>query len=340
MSGVKYYSSGRLAGSVILTLIVLGIGWGFVYEYAIKALSEYGKVKLDYITGKFSLTDAIWWRNFISVAFDVLIIVIAIIGTWWVLAHLIAEAKEAGKWRLYYQSEEAKRDIWVQKLTLWQRVQHVWMITTFIICAVTGLSAHWHILASRQTLLTIHVYSGLAMGVLAIIHFVQYTVMALIAKSRGESLREKFPMLEIYSRNFIRAFVNGLMAPFRGRRREGVGKYDPEQLFEYWGIYWGMLVLGIPGVVMLFEGLDALGGVLWVMHFKEAILAITFILIVHMGYTHLRPSVFPIDTTFIHGRIPLKRIREEHPAWAEKLEKTVIRVEASEVGEVPTKQKT
>ena len=312
-------SLGSLIGSLIGTLVLLGLGWLLVYKYAIEVLLRDGAVKLREISS-INLSSTLWWRSFITVAFDALIIVIAVVGTWWVLANFIVEAREAGKWRRYYKSEEAKKDKWVQRLSLWQRLQHLWMIITFTVCAVTGMAAHLDVLAPRQTLLTIHVYSGIAMGLLAIIHFAQYTAIAVIAKARGEGLREKFPMLEIYSRKFIRGVVKILLRPFNPRiKPEPFGKYDPEQLFEYWGIYWGMAVLGIPGVAILLYGPDVLGGVLWVMHFKEAILAITFILMVHIAYTHFRPKTFPIDPTFIHGKMPMKRAEEEHPEWARKL---------------------
>ncbi|AEM39067.1 hypothetical protein Pyrfu_1205 [Pyrolobus fumarii 1A] len=315
----RLYSPGRLIGSFIATSIVLGLGWALVYEYAIKVLMREGHLKLQRLL-EFDLVSTLWWRDFIALAFDLLIIIVAAIGTWWVVAHFVLEAREAGKWRLYYNSPEGRRDTWVPRLTAWQRVQHLWLMITFIVCAVTGMAAHLDVLADRATLLTIHVYSGIAMGILAIIHVVYYGVQALVAKARGESLREKFPMLEIYSIRYVKNLVKALIHPFYPRvKPEPYGKYDPEQIFEYWGVYWGMAVLGIPGVLLALYGPSILDGILWVMHWKEAILAITFILMVHMGYTHLRPSIFPIDTTFIHGKMPMKRVKEEHPRWAQEL---------------------
>ncbi len=307
---------GYLVGSVIGIAIVLGLGWGLVYALAIEPLKNSWALRTS-ILSEFDLGSLSWWRNFISFAFDILIIVVAIIGSWWVLATLYREAREAGKWWTYFRSE-ASRDVMIPRLTLWQRVQHIWLLVTFIICAITGFAAYANVLASRSTLITIHIYSGLAMGVLAVIHFAYYTVQAIVVKVRGESLRKKFPMLEIYTWKFLKNVFRVLV----GKKPEPYGKYDPEQLFEYWGVYWGMAVLGVPGLLMLLYGPDMLGGILWTAHFKEAVLAVAFILIVHMGYTHLRPSIFPVDPTFLTGKMPLKRAKEEHPAWVqEELEK-------------------
>lgn len=318
----------RLVGNLISTAVVVGIGWVLVYYFAILPLTSEGPRLLESVTANFNPASSLWWRDFLALAFDLLILFVAIIGTWWTLGHVAIEAREAGKWRRYYKSSEAKGDVWVQRLGLWQRVQHVWMIVTFVICAFTGFVMHlannpyWRMLyTSREAFVTIHVLSGVAMGVLIILHFTQYLVEALLAKARGEGLRKKYPMLEIYSLRFLRMLWRALLNALTPRvRREPYGKYDPEQLFEYWGVYWGIAVLGIPGIIMAIYGPSALNGALWVMHFKEAVLAVTFLLMVHIAYTHFRPSVFPLDPTFIHGKMPLRRVREEHELWAREVE--------------------
>ncbi len=310
----------RFIGSLIATAIVLTLGWALVYYFAIDTLLSGGSKALNDILSNINISSTAWWRDLISLGFDLLIVVVAILGSWWVLGHLALEAKEAGKWRRYYSSKESAGDVWVNRLGLWPRIQHLWLIVTFILCAATGLAAHFEVLATRPTLIAVHVYSGIAMGVLVILHFAQYAVEAILAKASGESLRERYPMLEIYSFRFLKAFVKPLLRSISPRiKAEPYGKYDPEQLFEYWGVYWGIAVLGIPGIIMAIYGPSVLDGILWVMHFKEAILAISFILMVHIAYTHFRPTVFPMDPTFIHGKMPLRRIREEHPLWAEQL---------------------
>ena len=317
----------RFIASFTASVIVVGIGWAIAYHFAIAPLMTEGPSLLQRVIADFNITSSIWWRDFISLALDLLIIAVAIIGSLWVLGHLALEAREAGKWRRYYRSEDAKRDLWVPRIGLWQRVQHIWMIVTFIICAFTGLVMHlannpyWRELyVSRESFVTLHILSGIAMGALALLHFTQYAVEAIIAKARGESLRRKYPMLEFYSTEFLRklfgAFLYSITPRFKPRP---YGKYNPEQLFEYWAIYWGVAILGIPGLLMAIYGPSVLNGVLWVMHFKEAILAIMFLLMVHIAYTHFRPSIFPLDPTFIHGKMPMRRIREEYKLWAEEL---------------------
>ncbi|UXD22874.1 hypothetical protein IPA_09130 [Ignicoccus pacificus DSM 13166] len=314
------YREAALIGSFVFTFALLYVGWWLVYEYAIKVLATVGPLELSYITSHFNLADLVWWRNFIALAFDILIIIIAAVGTIWIIGRLIEEAKEAGKWWAYYRSRKAKKDIWLPRWTWWQRVQHIWILVTFTICAITGFAARLAPLETRHYLMTLHVISGLAMGVLVVIHFVQYLTAFVKALAKGENVREKFPMLEFYSLKYFKNAIKAMLHPFiPSIKPEPFGKYDPEQQFEYWGVYWGMAVLGIPGLIILLWGPQAFGGIFWVTHTKEAVLAVTFILMVHLIHAHFRPSVFPLDPTFLWGKMPLKRALEEHPRWAQEM---------------------
>jgi len=308
--------------------IVVGVSWAFVYVLAwIPLMHEHGISQLFQAIEHPRLLSSVWWRDFLSPTFDVLIILVAIVGTWWSLGHFAAEARNQRKWRLYYKSEEGRRDVWVLRFTLWQRIQHLWMMITLIIVAFTGFAMYFandpywkYLMPSRDLYVKIHVVTGWAMGVLIILHFTYYLTRMLLDKLAGKSLMEEYPMLQFYTIRFYKNLLKRLAWTIkRGVERPLVDKYDCEQLFEYWGVYWGIAVLGIPGAIMSVVGPGALNGALWVMHTKEAVLAVTFLLMVHIAYTHFLPTVFPMDPTYINGRMPLKRVKEEHPLWYERL---------------------
>ncbi len=317
-----------LITNLIAIAIIVGVSWAIIYYLAwIPLMQEGGISKFFELLGQMDLKSTLWWRDFLAVAFDILIIIIGIVGTWWSIGHFAVEARNQGKWRRYYKSEEGKRDIWVLRFTLWQRIQHLWMMITFIIVAFTGFTMYfadnpyWKwFMVDRDLYVKIHVVAGWIMGVLVILHFAYYGTRALLAKLAGRSLLEEFPILWFYTWTFVKNFTKRMLWLITPRvKKPLVHKYDCEQLFEYWGVYWGMAVLGIPGAVMSIFGPKVLNGLFWVTHVKEAVLAVTFILMVHISYAHLLPTVFPMDTTYIHGRMPLKRIKEEHPLWYEYL---------------------
>ena len=320
-----------VALNLLAVAVTLGISWTIVYYLAWKPLTAMTPRIPELIT-KIELTSTKWWYDALSVFFDVLIILVAIYGTLWVLVHFAVEAGSVGKWFYYARSPEGKADKWVQRLTLSQRLQHIIMILTFVVCALTGFAMHFandpywrqYLYLSRDTYVTIHIVSGLIMGMLVVAHFFYYTTLFIgIALRQGiSSAINSFPILKFYTlsnfKSLLEIIVWGLR---RGVERPKYHKYDSEQLFEYWGVYWGIAILGIPGLFMVLYGPAALGGVLWVMHYKEAILAVTFLLLVHITYTHFRPTHFPINTVFIHGKMPLKRVEEDHTLWFEELKR-------------------
>jgi hypothetical protein len=72
----------------------------------------------------------------------------------------------------------------------------------------------------------------------------------------------------------------------------------------------------ITGIIMMFSGFFSqwLGGhwfaVVATAHRDEAVLAIGFILIVHMYYGHLQTSAFPVNTVMFTGRMLKSKYRQ------------------------------
>ena len=103
----------------------------------------------------------------------------------------------------------------------------------------------------------------------------------------------------------------------------GVYKNEPEydhfqygQKIDYWAIFWGMPVMVITGIIMMFSTYFSqyIGGqwfaVLATAHRDEAVLATGFILIVHMYYGHLAAGTFPMNTVMFTGKMPKAKYKE------------------------------
>ena len=94
---------------------------------------------------------------------------------------------------------------------------------------------------------------------------------------------------------------------------------------DYWGVFWGMGIIGISGYAMWFAPFFAkfLPGswlnVALLIHGEEAILAVGFIFTVHFFNTHLRPGNFPMDLTIFTGRLTEEELKEKHPEEYERL---------------------
>ena len=112
-------------------------------------------------------------------------------------------------------------------------------------------------------------------------------------------------------------------------------RYAYWEKFDYWAVFWGMLVIGFSGYAMWFAPFFArflpgwaLNAVL-VVHSEEGLLAILFIFSIHFVNTHLRPDSFPMDMVVFTGveseeEFKHKRTQEyERLAKAGKLEARV-----------------
>jgi len=87
--------------------------------------------------------------------------------------------------------------------------------------------------------------------------------------------------------------------------------------FDYWAVFWGMVVIGFSGYAMWFAPFFAhflpgwaLNAAL-IIHGEEALLAVLFIFAIHFFNTHLRPGSFPMDMVVLTGRETEKEFEEK-----------------------------
>jgi formate dehydrogenase subunit gamma len=96
------------------------------------------------------------------------------------------------------------------------------------------------------------------------------------------------------------------------------GRFSYREKFDYWAVGWGMIIMIGGGMVLMYPVAAAqiLPG--WaipfalVAHSDEAVLAVGWILVVHMYFAHLHPLVFPMNKAIFTGKVPMRLYREEH----------------------------
>ncbi len=113
---------------------------------------------------------------------------------------------------------------------------------------------------------------------------------------------------------------------FRGRAE--IPKFDRfsyMEKFEYWGVFWGVAIMGLSGLLMWFPEFFALFLPGWafniamILHGREALLALGVIFTIHFYNINLRPEKFPIDVVIFTGRATVDYMKEEHPLEYERL---------------------
>ena len=214
------------------------------------------------------------------------------------------------------------------------RILHILMILSFISLALTGMSLKfsyttWASIMSRffggfESAGYIHRFAATVMIGVFIAHLVD-----LFRRKR----REKTPLKElIFGKNammFNRKDLDDLIASvkwFVGKgERPAYGRWTYWEKFDYFAVFWGMVVIGSTGLTLWFPELFTnvipgyLINVASIVHSDEALLAVGFIFTVHFFNTHLRPEKFPMDTVIFTGRMPVEELAEDKPMEYQEL---------------------
>jgi len=209
---------------------------------------------------------------------------------------------------------------YIVRFDIHQRIQHYLLMASFIILAVTGLlrgfpnwpTFAWFtgIFGGVDVLRLVHDIAAFVMIADGIYHF-GYILHGIIFK-------HKFPSAMIPRWKDLKDILHTSLWIF------GLHKHEPEydhfqygQKIDYLAIFWGMPVMVITGLIMMFPVFFSqwINGqwfaVLATAHRDEAILATGFILIVHMYYGHLQSTAFPVNTVMFTG----KMLKANYKQW-------------------------
>jgi cytochrome b subunit of formate dehydrogenase len=120
--------------------------------------------------------------------------------------------------------------------------------------------------------------------------------------------------------------VNQHIAWLFGRREHPVfDRWSWWQKFDYWAVWWGLVIVGSTGLLMFDSVLTSSILPSWTMnvarwvHKIEAVLAMGHIFIVHFFIESYRPSAFPLNAHIFHGATELQALEQEHPAWLKRM---------------------
>lgn len=110
--------------------------------------------------------------------------------------------------------------------------------------------------------------------------------------------------------------------------RPQYGRWTYWEKFDYFAVFWGMIVIGFTGLMLWFPTFFTLFFPGWVInvatiiHSDEALLATGFIFTIHFFNTHLRPEKFPMDLVVFTGRMPVEELKRDKPSEYEALVKS------------------
>ncbi len=201
-----------------------------------------------------------------------------------------------------------------------QRLQHLILLVSFIILALTGLPLLYRYTDLGASLINamggvenvrgIHRLASFLLIFVGIYH----VAWAIVRKPKGM----------IPTRKDISDFVADLKFTFGfSSEPPKYGKFSYVQKFEYWGAFWGMVVMILTGLVLSYPEYFSPSGEVYaamrVAHWEEAILAVVFIATWHMYFSHLRKRFFPFNKVIFNGKMEFEKAKEEHPLWVEEV---------------------
>lgn len=213
----------------------------------------------------------------------------------------------------------------VTRMSRSQRLQHLGLLVSFIILALTGFALKypdswlaWMLGADETIRRWIHRVSGVVLLVLGAGH-----IYYLLAVSEGRQLlQDLFPR----KKDLSDAVLNARYLAGRTASRPKFGRFGYIEKAEYWAVVWGTIIMGVTGLMIWFK-IDVTQflprwavDVAITIHYYEAILACLAIVVWHFYHVMFDPDVYPINWAWWDGKVDAHWYQEEHPLdaqWAQ-----------------------
>ena len=124
----------------------------------------------------------------------------------------------------------------------------------------------------------------------------------------------------------IRDLIDHVLYFLRRGPKPRFDRFTYWEKFDYWSVFWGMVIIGGSGLMLWFPQTFAqvlpgwMFNVALLIHGEEALLAIGFIVTIHFFNSHMRPHKFPMDMVMFTGVVEANEYRRERPLEVARLE--------------------
>lgn len=207
------------------------------------------------------------------------------------------------------------------------RAQHWILLTSCLTLILTGLPMKFH--EARLSQIFFDLVGGVQVstlihrvGAVGLIFVGVYHLFYLVAFREG---RQNLLALLPNPQDALDCFQ--MLRYFLGWREEKprFGRFSYVEKFDYWAVYWGMVVMIGSGLILWFleTSLQYLpkfaADIAREAHSDEGLLATLAIIIWHFYNVHLNPEHFPMNRAFLTGMISEEEMRHHHPLEYEAL---------------------
>jgi formate dehydrogenase gamma subunit len=213
-----------------------------------------------------------------------------------------------------------------ERMTGVERIQHGLLATSFLVLVYTGFALTY----SESFLFSwfarleggyawrshIHRWAAVIMVLVSIFH-----VFYLMTRRGRSLLMDMLPRFQD-AKDLV---ANGMYLTGMSAKPPRFERFGYIEKAEYWALIWGTVVMTLTGFILWFENqslqfLDKwLLDLATIVHFYEAWLAFLAIVVWHFYYVIFNPDVYPINWTFLTGRVSEELMEHEHPRELERI---------------------
>jgi predicted CXXCH cytochrome family protein len=243
-------------------------------------------------------------------------------------AHTLMWLPRSLEFRRQLAAAHAGSGVWVRRFQPLQRNLHLMVITSFLGLALTGMSlkfsyAPWARVMAQM--LGGFEAAGLIHRFCALLTFAYFGlhIRDLVRRRResGKSWKEFIagPESMVFTRRDWHEFAGSLKWFLKRGERPEYGRWTYWEKFDYFAVFWGVAIIGGTGLILWFPQQFTrvfpgwMINVATTIHSDEALLATSFIFVVHFFNTHFRPEKFPIDTVIFTTGMPLEEFKRDRP---------------------------
>ena len=225
------------------------------------------------------------------------------------------------------------------RFTLAQRIMHFILFSSVLLLIGTGmplkfaeipnLGAFYALIGGADMIPKVHRWAGVTMCTLFLFYIAYFLTIYyrehLVPMKKAGQLTPKSGALAFASLPMIPNLKDGQdlvqcikYLLFLSDKKPEYAKFMWKEKFDFFAVFWGIPLLGVTGLLLwkrefLSHFVPGIAFNLAIIaHSDEALLAASFLIIVHLYNTHLHLHKFPMGTVFLTGYLSEHEMIEEH----------------------------
>ena len=220
-------------------------------------------------------------------------------------------------WRAKVVARRKEEHRFVTRMPLHFRWQHATLLISFFILVITGFALKFPDSSFASALFVgervrgiLHRIAAVTLIAVSLYHLLD----SVITRQGRKLLRDLLPTIEDATGAIQNlGYYLGLTS-----RKPDFPRFNYAEKAEYWALVWGMIVMGVTGVMLWAKVIVGNHLPRWwldvatAIHFYEAILATLAILVWHFYQVFFDPDVYPMNWAWWDGKMTQHHYEDEH----------------------------